>query len=86
MDECRVSECLLRKAAGQPGLHCEEARCTFWTEVGDGTMPPQTTCAIQYFDLLGGDGVGLAIWLLAMKERHHDPTDDAKEPTAADNG
>lgn len=67
MDECDARECMLRRAAGQPGMACEETRCTFWRQVGAATSQPQRTCAIQYFDMLGGEGVEVALLLLAMK-------------------
>jgi hypothetical protein len=75
MDECQVRECLLRRAAGQPGIACEETGCTFWRQVGDLAAPMQRTCAIQYFDLLGENGVEVALFLLAMKKVPDEPAD-----------
>jgi hypothetical protein len=67
MDECIARECLLRRAAGQPGMACDETYCTFWRQLGATGAEPQRTCAIQYFDMLGGEGVEVALLLPALK-------------------
>lgn len=63
-------ECKLKAANGLKA-HCEGETCAYWrvvdhldleSAVGDG-------CAIQYFELLGGEGSEVSAWLLSVRER-----------------
>ena len=78
MDECIARECLLRRAAGQPGMACEETYCTFWRQLGAAGAEPHRTCAIQHFDMLGGEGVEVALLLLALKGSNDQAYGDAE--------
>lgn len=61
--------CELRAANGIPA-YCEEELCIYWRVVDHLDLgTPVNGCAIQYFQLLGEEGDGLASWLLSVKER-----------------
>lgn len=66
-----MSECKLRAANGQPGVPCDEERCTYWRVVDhlDLGVRPSDGCAIQFFDLLEGGDSAKTAWLLSVKER-----------------
>ncbi len=63
-------ECKLRRANGEPDVHCDGGACVFWralrhvhsgADAGSG-------CAIQHYRLLGDERT--AEWLLSVKSRY----------------
>jgi hypothetical protein len=68
--------CKLKQANGIEGEHCEGEPCLFWRAVENLGVPTGSGCAVQYFEMLGEDG--MAAWLLSVKERvqHSEPEPD----------
>ena len=63
-DSCKL------KAANHILAHCDEAECVYWRVVDHLDLSASVNgCAIQYFELLGGEGDAVASWLLSVKER-----------------
>jgi hypothetical protein len=72
-DECRL------QAANGVFAHCDEERCTFWRVVDhlDVEIPRAAQgCAVQHFELLGGEGSEIARWLLSVKQRIEGAAED----------
>lgn len=67
--------CKLRETNGTPNSPCSEGDCIYWRVVSHvGVAEQSQHCAIQHFELLGGDDA-LADWLLSVKERIERPVD-----------
>ncbi|MDH4140320.1 MAG: hypothetical protein OEV43_07080 [Coriobacteriia bacterium] len=61
--------CKLRASIGIDAI-CDKDACVYWRVAEhldiDASVPG---CAIEYFELLGDSGSGVAEWLLSVKER-----------------
>ncbi len=70
-------QCELKLANGLPAVHCGQNACVYWRVAEHvGLAETASGCAIQYFELLGGD-TAIAQWLLSVKERVEGPRPDA---------
>lgn len=59
--------CKLKQANGLQDSDCVGEQCIFWRAVEDLGEPVGTGCAVQYYEMLGDEG--MAAWLLSVKER-----------------
>lgn len=61
--------CKLYEQHGEHGRACDKDTCIFWRAVGHlGIGEAESGCAIQHFEMLGGDSKVLE-WLLSVKQR-----------------
>ena len=64
-----TDKCELKMTHGIEAL-CDEGDCVFWRVAGHLDLVENAEgCAIQYFELLGQDGLEIAAWLLSVKNR-----------------
>jgi hypothetical protein len=61
-----MNVCRLREALGEGVVPCDESGCPSWMHLGFGEAIPRPQCAVEYFDLLGAEGLEVARWLLAL--------------------
>lgn len=59
--------CRLREMDGESGHVCDGERCLYWRALDHIGTVERPGCALQFFELLGDDGV--VSWLLSVKRR-----------------